>query len=119
MISSPYIIIGALVTFSAGYIMTFDVFKGTIGASALIMFYLGLAGLFLISGILYLLSGEKEKGWLPEIISLSLLMALSVLLSLFYKKISYQAYDSAANMITLISNLIFALEIIGIISSGI
>jgi len=117
-ISSPYIIIGVLVTFSAGYIMTFDVFKETIGASGLSMFYLGLVGLFLISGILYLLSAEKEKGWLPEIISLSLLMALFVLLSLSYKKISYQAYDSAVNVITLTSNLIFALEIIGIIFLG-
>lgn len=118
-LSGPYIVSGLLLTFSAGFILTFDVFKETFGSGALIMFYAGIIGLFLISAVLYLLSREKVKGWIPEILALVFLMALSVSLMLFHKRALYVAqYESTVNILTIASNIIFALEIIGIIVLG-
>jgi uncharacterized membrane protein len=63
-LSSPYIVLGVLLTFSAGYVLTFDVFRASLGSQGLIMFYAGIIGIFLMSGVLYSISGEKEKGWI-------------------------------------------------------
>jgi uncharacterized membrane protein len=84
-LSGPYIIIGMLVTFSAAYILTFDVFSGKFGSENLQVFYFGIISLFLMSVSLYAASGEKEAGWLAETAALALLMALSVGFSLFYE----------------------------------
>jgi len=86
------------------------------------MFYSGIIGLFLLSAVLYLLYREKMKGWIPEILSLVLLMTLSVLLLLFHKKAlnvaQYERYESTANLLTIASNIIFVLGVIGIIVLG-
>jgi uncharacterized membrane protein len=114
--------LGLLVTFSAGYILTFDVFKETFGSEALIMFYSGTIGLFLISAVLFSLSREKMKGWVPELLALVFLMVFSVLLMLFHEKTlvvaQYERYESTVNVLTIASNIIFAFGIIGIVVLG-
>jgi uncharacterized membrane protein len=121
-LSGPYIALGLLVTFSAGYILTFDVFKETFGSEALIMFYSGTIGLFLISAVLFSLSREKMKGWVPELLALVFLMVFSVLLMLFHEKTlvvaQYERYESTVNVLTIASNIIFAFGIIGIVVLG-
>jgi uncharacterized membrane protein len=121
-LASPYIVLGLLVTFSAGYILTFDVFKETFGSETLIMFYSGIIGLFLIAAFFYSLSREKMKGWVPELLGLIFLMALSVMLTLFHifgiGQRQGSSYDNTANVLTITSNIIFAFGIIGLIVLG-
>jgi len=118
-LSGPYIVMGVLLAFSSGYILTFDVFKESLGSEGLIMFYTGIIGMFFISGVLYSLSREKERGWIPEMLSLSFLMAIALSLMLFIKKVPYDLrHEGTVNTITLASNIIYALEIIGIIALG-
>ncbi len=113
-LSAPYLVLGTLVAFSAGFVLTFDVFGGKFGSHGLMFFYVGLVCLFLMSGILYLFSKEKEAGWLTETASLSVFMCLVVFLSLFYQG----APPSALNLMTISSNLIFAVAVIGLIVLG-
>lgn len=118
-ISSPYIVFGILLTFVAGFILTFDVFRGRFGSDSLFIFYTGIVILFLISIISYSLSKDKEKGWFYETAFLVILMALIFSLSLFYEGMPYDTRDEGTvKLLTLISNLIFAGEIIGIIFLG-
>jgi uncharacterized membrane protein len=118
-LSGPYLVLGGLLTFSAGYVLTFDVFRASLGSQGLIMFYAGIVGMFLISGILYSLSGAKEKGWIPEMISLVFLMAMTVSLMFFVKRVPYDPRHAlTVNVITLASNIIYALAIIGIMVLG-
>jgi uncharacterized membrane protein len=118
-LSATYIIVGMFVTFSAGYFLTFDVFRGKFGSDGLTVFYLGVVSLFLISIIFYAVSGEKESGWLQETVSLTVLMAAAVGFALFYEGVPREAkYQEAINLLTFAWNLIFAAGIIGIIILG-
>ena len=68
-------------------------------------------------------SREKEKGWLPEILSIAAVICIVFCLSLFYPGVpydtgSFQRTANELNLMTLISNLIFAGMIIGIIFLG-
>lgn len=120
-ISGPYILYGAFITFTAGYVLTFDVFRGSFGAGNFLDFYLGILGLFLISIILYIFSRDKGKGWLPEALSLFILMALMISLALSYRPTERMPYDfrsETINIMTLTSNIIYILGIVGIIVLG-
>lgn len=120
MIASPYIAAGMMLTFLCGYILTFnDIFEATLGSRNLLGFYSGMVILFLMTIALYIASKSRDKGWLAEIISMSSLMAIAISLSLFYKRVHHDVpgSDTAGN-IALASNLIYALEIIGIIFLG-
>jgi uncharacterized membrane protein len=46
IVSSPYVLIGTLVTFFAGYLLTFNVYGGRFESSGLFVFYPGIAVLF-------------------------------------------------------------------------
>lgn len=119
MISGPYIVSGIFAAFICGFILTFDeLFRVQLGSEELLVFYGGMVGLFLLSILLYLLSKDKEKGWLPEIISMIILMGAVVSLSLFYKGTDSARDASNINTIVLTSNLIFAVAIIGILFLG-
>jgi uncharacterized membrane protein len=120
MIASPYIASGMMLTFLCGYILTFDeCFKMALGSMNFLSFYSGTGLLFFIAIILYIVSKTRDKGSLAEIISLSSLMAIAISLSLLYKGVPLNVRDSdTTGNITLISNLIYALEIIGIIFLG-
>jgi len=120
MIAKPYIITGMALTFLGGFVFTFnDFFRIAIGSRDLLVFYSGINILFLISVLLYVASKARGKGWLAEVISLSAIMIIAVCLSLFYKVDSHDIGNSGRfNHIVLASNLIYALEIIGIIFIG-
>jgi uncharacterized membrane protein len=118
-LSSPYVVIGACVSFSAGYVFTFDVFRGTFGSAGLFPFYLGVVLLFLLSMVVVVVSREKERGWLAEAGGLSFVMALSLGLALLYSGMPRgESYLTAMKTITLASNIVFAVAIIGVIVLG-
>jgi uncharacterized membrane protein len=115
IISSPYIILGSLITFSAGYILTFDIYELSFVSEALLIFYIGITALFLLSVIPRFLSKEKEKGWGPEILGLFILMAIVLYLSLSFPVMSSKAFKGGFR---LFFNMLFALEIFGLIILG-
>ena len=115
IISSPYILIGSLVTFFAGFILTFDIFKIGRGSDIFLVFYPGIVVLFLLAVILRCLPGGKERGWTPETLGLVILMAIVIFLSLLFPKVSY---ESMRGGMRLFFNILFALEIFGLIILG-
>ena len=118
-LSPPYVVIGALVSFSAGFVFTFDVFRGNFGSAGLIVFYLGAVFLFLVSVISVVVSPVKERGWLAETGGISSVMALCLGLALLYRGLpGGERYVTAVNAMTLASNIVFAAAIIGVIVLG-
>jgi len=115
IVSSPYILIGTLVTFLAGYLLTFNLYGGRFESSGLFVFYPGIAVLFLGAVIVRCLPGEKEKGWIPETLGLAALMVSIIALSLFFPKASA---TSVRGNLTLFLNILYALEIVGLIILG-
>lgn len=115
IISSPYILIGTLITFLAGYVLTFNLYRGRFESDALFIFYPGIAVLFLVAVIARCLPGEKEKGWIPETLGLVVLMVIILFLSLFFPKASP---TSVRGDLRLFFNILFALEIFGLIILG-
>jgi uncharacterized membrane protein len=115
VISSPYIILGSLITLSAGYILTFDIFGLSFVSDAILMFDIGIAVLFLLSVVPRFLSKEREKGWGPEILGLFILMAIVLYLSLSFPEVRSKAFQGGFR---LFFNILFTLEIFGLIILG-
>jgi uncharacterized membrane protein len=115
MISSPYIILGSLITLSAGYILTFDIHESSFVSEALLIFYVGITALFLLSTIPRFLSKEKEKAWGPEILGLFILMVIVLYLSLSFPEMPSKAFKGGFR---LFFNILFALEVFGLIILG-
>jgi uncharacterized membrane protein len=114
IISSPYILIGSLVTFFAGYLLTFNLYALGLKSDALLIFYLGMAAIFLIAVVLRCLPADKEQGWFIEPLGLLILMVLVLYLSLTPLKIT----STNEGGLRLFFNILFALEIVGIIILG-
>jgi len=115
IISSPYILIGSLITFFAGFNLTFDIFEMGRGSGVFLVFYPGIVILFLLALILRCLPEGKERGWTPETLGLVILMAIVIFLSLFFPRASY---ESMRGGLRLFFNILFALEIFGLIILG-
>jgi uncharacterized membrane protein len=115
IVSSPYILIGTLITFFAGYLLTFNLYGMRFESNALFVFYPGIAVLFLGAIVVRCLLGEKEKGWIPETLGLVVLMVSIIFLSLFFPKASPA---SVRGDLRLFLNILFALEIFGLIILG-
>ncbi len=114
-VSGPYILIGTLVTFIAGYLLTFNLYGGRFESSGIFVFYPGIAVLFLGSVIVRCLPGEREKGWIPETLGLVVLMVVVISLSLFLPKTTP---TTVRGDLRLFLNVLFALEIFGVIVLG-
>ena len=115
IISSPYVLIGSLITFFAGYLLTFNLYELRLVSSALWIFYAGIGVLFLVSMVMRCLPEEKEKGWIPESLALVILMGIVIYLSLFPPTISPK---SVKGDLRFFFNILFALEIVGLIILG-
>ncbi|OPX98129.1 MAG: hypothetical protein A4E58_01021 [Syntrophorhabdus sp. PtaB.Bin006] len=121
-ISSPYAILGLVLAFSGGYILTFDVFREGMGSPELLVFYLPMAGIFLSAFIIYVLTKPAERAWVAESLSLLLIMAILLYLSLSYTGFPhlYRGYREGGVpfLMQSVANLIFAAGIIGVIFLG-
>lgn len=121
-ISSPYTILGLVLTFSGSYILTFDVFREAMGSRELLVFYLPMAGIFLCALIIYALTKPAERAWAAESLSLVLIMVILLYLSLSCTGFphAYRAHGGGGVPFVMrsVSNLIFAAGIIGIIFLG-
>lgn len=115
IISTPYILIGSLITFFTGYILTFNLYGLRFESDALLIYYPGIAVLFLVAMIIRCLPEGKEKGWIPETLGLVILMAIVIYLALFFPKASPM---SLRGDLRLFFNILFALEIVGLITLG-
>ncbi len=122
-LSGPYIVVGMLTAYSMAYVLTFDIYRTRLGAAELAPFYIGIVGLFTISGAISARAGEKEKAWGEEAAALTLLLASALLLSLFFTGISYNSHgqmraSDTFNLMTFTANIVFALIITGTIILG-
>lgn len=113
-ISGPYIVIGSLVTFVAVYLLTFDLYALGSASDALVIFYLGMAALFLIAVVLRCLAAGKEQGWFIEPLGLLILMVIMLYLSRVPLKITPASVEG----LRLFFNILFALAIVGVIILG-
>jgi uncharacterized membrane protein len=116
IISSPYILFGIWISFIAGYILTFDFsWSMRLGLRDLLIFCIGIAGLFIFSMIGRLLLKEREKGWGPEMAALFVLFGVIFSLNFF----SHEVIPILLKKDYVIaSNIVFALAITGIIVLG-
>lgn len=113
-ISGPFFVFGVLITFASGFFFTFNVFRRDFGSIDLTVFYIALAGMFLISLFARFFLKEKEKGRLIESASLLVLMAAALFLAFFFSKPS----SDMRKLCTIVSNIIYAVGIIGLIYLG-
>jgi uncharacterized membrane protein len=121
MISAPFILMGALIAFFIGFLFTF--FRPGIleygiqlrsGSTPFVSFYPALIILFLIAVILRYLPEQKERGWIYETLGLLILLGIVLILS-FYLHWTLHTFKGS---LRLIFNLLFVLEIIGLIFLG-
>ncbi|OPY76674.1 MAG: hypothetical protein A4E65_03129 [Syntrophorhabdus sp. PtaU1.Bin153] len=121
-ISGPYAVLGLVLAFSGGYVLTFDVFRNAMGSQDFLAFYLPMTGIFLCALIIYMLKKPTEKAWAAEALSLVLIMAILLYLSLSYAGFLYphrmHGEGGVPFVMQSIANLIFAAGIIGIIFLG-
>ncbi len=118
-LAGPYSAAGLLLAMGGTYVFTFDVFGVALGDIGLVWFYGGILGLFLLSVLLYALLGEKERFWGYEIVSLVVLMSLALALLYLYKRDPLTPYRALSTTLpVLAANILFALEIIGVIALG-
>jgi uncharacterized membrane protein len=122
-LSGPYILVGMLTAYSMAYVLTFDIYRTRLGTVELAPFYIGIVGLFIISGAISTRAGEKERAWVEEAAALTLLLASALLLALFFTGISYNSHgqmraSDAFNLMTFTANIVFALIITGTIILG-
>lgn len=117
-IAGPYIVIGVLVTFAAGFVLTFDVYTESMGSARLMLFYAGITLLFLASIATFALSREKEKGWVVEALGLVFVMAAAAALILFHTRPAGVPYAGNSDILMISSNVSYAMAIIGLIVLG-
>ncbi len=113
-ISGPYIVLGILSTLVPGFLFTFDVYGARMGASLLWPFYLGLSGLFLLSLFGLALAGERQPGWVWEVLFLLILLALALYLPLLMSGRPGRGNQD----LVLSANLIFALAVLIVLFLG-
>jgi uncharacterized membrane protein len=117
MISSPYILIGSLITFIAGYLLTFNLHGWRVESGVLLIFFPGMAVLFLVAIIMRSLPEGKEKGWISETLSLVILVVVVICLSFLFPKVPPTSVKGDGGL-RLFFNILFALEIFGLIILG-
>lgn len=127
-LSGPYLAVGLFLCFSSGYALTFDILQWSLGSPALRHFYYGLALLFSTALALFVLKGEKGRTWVAETVFLVALFLIVLLLSLTGKGFldptapdypyEYARRDQGYNTLRLGFNLLYALQIIGVIVLG-
>ncbi len=118
-IASPYLLSGLIISFGAGYILTFDISGARMGDSGLQFFYAVIAVIFVISVMLIVSARNFEKGIVAEIIFLSAIIITVIIACLVYTQSEFpgrKGHDF--ELITFIVNLVFAAAIIGIIYLG-
>jgi uncharacterized membrane protein len=127
-LSGPYLGTGLFLTLACGYVLTFEFMQWHFGAPALTSFYYGFTVLFVASLALFIVKGEKGKTWIAETVFLAALF-LIVLLFCFTSKgfldTSPEAYSAEYtrrnqdySLLRLAFNLLYALQILGVIVLG-
>lgn len=108
--------------------LTFDFMRWSFGSPALKYFYYGFAALFVVALALFVLKGEKGTAWLAETVFLAALFLIVLLFSLTSRgsqdpystnyAYEYMRRDHGFNMMRLGFNLLYALQVIGVIVLG-
>lgn len=128
--SGPHMVLGIFLTMLSWYIFTFDaMFRTTLGTASLIIFYSSLAAVFVVMVLSYLFfSKDKKKWWTFELGVLFFIMIALMLLTYhnpgareYLRNAVSQQYETneyVVSIMTLISNILFAGAIIGLIFVG-
>ena len=116
-LSAPPVVLGVLITFGSGYLLTFEVYRSAFSPAGLTLFYGGTVLLFVVSGVFYAISGNRAKAWASEMLGLALLMA-AVLLMVFTAKTPQNAHGDGVHMLRLTTNIVFACGVVGLIVLG-
>ncbi len=113
-ISAPYVVLGLLTAFGAGFLFTFDLYGGKFGATVLWPFYLALSVLFLLSLFGLARSSEKPSGWVWEVAFLLVLLGLALYLTFLFSSLPGIKHQD----FVLSANLIFALAVLIVLFLG-
>ncbi len=123
-LSGPYLGIGLFLSLLAGYVLTFDFPQWSFGAPVFAPYYYGLAFLFVVGIALFLASGKKGASWQVETVFITALFLLVLILSLTSggqasnTTPSFASRDDEYSRMRLGFNLLYALQIIGVIVLG-
>jgi len=127
-LSGPYLGMGLFLTFASGYVLTFEFMQWYFGAPALMYFYYGFTFLFAVALALFIVKGEKGKIWIAETAFLAALFLIVLLFCITSKgfwetspaaySTEYTRRDQGYPMLRLAFNLLYALQVIGVIVLG-
>ncbi len=110
--AGPYVAIGCLVTFSAGFVMTFDALRIAPRVGSLYSFCLGATALFALSVVVRILLRHRQRWAWAE--SLGLFVVIAVVLMTYRRGYLPTLNENSK----LVFNLLFGLEIVGLIVLG-
>jgi hypothetical protein len=127
-LSGPYLGMGLFLTLACGYVLTFEFMQWYFGAPAFSYFYYGFTVLFVAALAFFILKGEKGKIWIGETAFLAALF-LIVLLFCFTSRgfletspatysYEYTRRDPGYSTLRLAFNLLYALQVVGVIILG-
>ncbi len=128
--AGPYMMLGIFLTMLSWYIFTFDeIFRMDLGTGSLIIFYAAIAVVFVVMTICYLFfSKDKKKWWALELGILFFIMVSLILLTYHNPGAreylqnavpqKYETHENFVSIMTLLSNILFAAAIIGMIFMG-
>ncbi len=110
--SGPYIVVGALVTYIVGFLLTFEGAHGNFLSENLIVFYIPILFLFIASILIRMLSRSKERDWNLEALFLAAVLGVILFPSV------YLPYGRFLPQFRLVANLDFALATIILVILG-
>ena len=118
-LAGPYLIFGMLITFTAGFIFTFELPRYiSLAAPILMPYFYGAGMLALASLVLYAAAPHKERGWLPEGVCLLIAIAAVLVLVRFFPE-AYGFTDVKSALAFLVAaNAVYLALVIGIILLG-
>jgi len=127
-LATPYLSLGLFLTFLSGYFLTFEFSQWHFGAQGFLPYYEGFAVIVIISLALHITQGDKGKHWIAEatfVAALFIIVLISSLLSMRgidpmtgQMTYDYSRYNKGINVARLAFNLLYAIQVIGVIVLG-
>jgi len=127
-LAAPYLSVGLFLTLLSGYVLTFEFSQWHFGAQGFLPYYAGFAVIVIISLSLYIIKGDKGKHWIAEATFVAALFIIVLISSVSSMKgidpmtgritYDYSTYKQGIHMPRLAFNLLYAIQVIGVIMLG-
>ena len=114
-LAAPYVTMGGLLAFGAGFILTFDVYEHALGTPNLSRFYFGMTLIFLLALVFHLKGRISETRWQGELLALLAAMGCAIWLALGFTGLKHGTSLMPA---TLAANILYAAALLGVIWLG-